>query len=129
MSKQCIQAEGAPPAVGPYSHAVAANGFVFASGQCPFAADGSGYVRGTIEEETHLVMKNVQAVLAGAGCTLKDVVKSTVFLSDMVNFQRFNAVYKEYFPQDPPARSCVQAAGLPLGVQVEVEVIAALPGS
>lgn len=128
MSKQCVHAEKAPPAVGPYSHAVIANGFVFASGQCPFAADGSGPVRGTIEEETHLVMQNVKAVLEAAGSGLPQVVKTTAYLLDMANFQRFNAVYKEYFPENPPARTCIQAARLPLDVQVEVEVIALSPG-
>ncbi len=129
MEKKCIHAEKAPPAVGPYSHAVVANGFVFASGQCPFAPDGSGPLRGTIEEETHLVMQNVKVVLEAAGAGLPNVVKTTAYLVDMANFQRFNAVYKEYFPENPPARTCIQAARLPLDVQVEVEVIALLPGS
>ena len=129
MSKQCIHAEKAPPAVGPYSHAVVANGFVFASGQCPFAPDGSGPLRGTIEEETHLAMQNVKAVLEAAGSSLPQVVKTTAYLADMANFQRFNAVYKEYFPENPPARTCIQAGRLPLDVQVEVDVIALLPGS
>jgi 2-iminobutanoate/2-iminopropanoate deaminase len=129
MEKKCIHAEKAPPAVGPYSHAVVANGFVFASGQCPFAPDGSGPLRGTIEEETHLVMQNVKAVLEAAGAGLPNVVKTTAYLLDMANFQRFNAVYKEYFPENPPARTCIQAARLPLDVQVEVEVIALLPGA
>jgi len=129
MSKQCINVEGAPPAVGPYSHAVKANGFVFASGQCPFAPDGSGPVRGTIEEETRVAMENVKTVLEGAGSGLQHVVKTTAYLSDMANFQRFNAVYKEYFPLDPPARTCIQAGRLPLDVQVEIDVIALIPGA
>ena len=129
MNKQCIHVEGAPPAVGPYSHAVVANGFVFASGQCPFAPDGSGPVRGTIEEETHVAMQNVKTVLEGAGSGLAHVVKTTAYLADMAMFQRFNAIYKEYFPMDPPARTCIQAGALPLGVQVEIDVIALVPGA
>jgi 2-iminobutanoate/2-iminopropanoate deaminase len=129
MSKQCMNVENAPPAVGPYSHAVVANGFVFASGQCPFAPDGSGPMRGTIEEETRVAMDNVKSVLEGVGTDLAHVVKTVAYLSDMANFQRFNAVYKEYFPVDPPARTCIQAARLPLDVQVEIDVIAVLPGN
>src|SRR5205085_3766478 len=94
MSRTCVHAAGAPPAVGPYSHAVTANGFVFASGQCPFAADGSGPVRGSIEDETRVALDNLKAVLDAAGSGLQHVVKTTAYLSDMGNFQRFNAVYK-----------------------------------
>lgn len=127
MSKQCIHAQDAPPAVGPYSHAVVANGFVFASGQCPFAPDGSGPVRGTVEEETHVALKNLKAVLEAAGSGLPHVVKTTCYLADMANFARFNAIYKEYFTSEPPARTCIQAGRLPLDVQVEVEAIAVIP--
>ena len=127
MSKQCIHAQDAPPAVGPYSHAVVANGFVFASGQRPFAADGSGPVRGTVEEETHVALKNLKAVLEAAGSGLPHVVKTTCYLADMANFARFNAIYKEYFTSEPPARTCIQAGRLPLDVQVEVEAIAVIP--
>ena len=126
MAKQCIIAEGAPPAAGPYSHAVRSGGLLFVSGQGPFAADGSGPVRGSIEEETKLALENLRQVLAAAGLGLEDVVKTTVFLSDMVNFARFNSVYREYFPVDQPARTCVQAGGLPMDIQVEIEAIAAL---
>jgi len=126
MSKKCIHAEGAPPAVGPYSHAVVTGNLVFASGQCPFNPDGSGYSPASIEEETHLVFSNLKAVLAGAGASLPQVVKVTAYLSDMGNFQRFNAVYQEYFPTEPPARTCIQAGKLPLNVQVEIDAIAVL---
>ncbi|MCH8203801.1 MAG: RidA family protein [Candidatus Hydrogenedentes bacterium] len=127
MSKICLQAKGAPPALGPYSHAVIAGDFLFLSGQGAVAPDGTGIVHGTIEEETRLTFSNIQAVLDEAGATLKDVVKVLVFLSDMDNFSAFNKVYKEYFPEDPPARSCIEAARLPGDMQVEIEVIALLP--
>ena len=127
MEQICLQAAGAPPALGPYSHAVVAGDFIFLSGQGSLAPDGSGIVHGTIEEETRLTFSNIQAVLDEAGATLKDVVQVLVFLDDMDNFSAFNKVYKEYFPQDPPARSCVEAARLPGDMQVEIEVVALLP--
>ncbi len=128
MSKQCINADGAPPAVGPYSHAVQAGNFLYMSGQLALNPDGSGPVHGTLAEETHLTFSNIKAVLSAAGLTLADVVKTTVFLDDMGKFADFNAIYAEYFSENPPARSCVQAAGLPAGVQVEIECIALIPG-
>lgn len=127
MSKQCINSPSAPPAVGPYSHCVKAGGFVFVSGQCPFAPNGSGPVRGSIEEESRLALDNLRGILEHAGSGMEHVVKTTVFLKDMNDFGAFNAVYKTYFPANPPARTCIQAGALPLGVQVEVEAIAALP--
>ena len=127
MEKICLHTAGAPPALGPYSQAVVAGGFLFLSGQGALAPDGSGIVHGTIEEETRLTFSNIQAVLDEAGATLKDVVKVLVFLNDMDNFSAFNKVYKEYFPEDPPARTCVEAARLPGDMQVEIEVVALLP--
>ena len=126
MSKQCINAEGISPALGPYSHAVQTGNMLFLSGQGALAADGSGIVHGTIEEETHLTFSNIKAVLAAAGAELSDVVKALVFLDDMDNFKAVNKVYAEYFPENPPARSCIQAARLPAGMQVEIEVIAVI---
>ncbi len=126
MSKQCINSPSGPPAIGPYSHAVAANGFLFVSGQCPFAADGSGPVRGTVEEESKVALNNLKAILEDAGSGMDKIVKTTVFLKDMNDFGAFNGVYKSYFPENPPARTCIQAGALPLGVQVEVEAIALL---
>lgn len=123
MSKRCISAPGAPPALGPYSHAVESGGFLFLSGQIALRPDGSGLLRGTIEEETRQVFSNIQAVLAAGGSSLANVVKVLVFLDDIENFAAFNRVYKEYFPDTPPARSCVQAK-LPAGAKVEIEVIA-----
>ena len=127
MSKRCINAESAPPAVGPYSHAVQAGNLLFMSGQLALNPDGSGVMRGTLAEETHQTFSNIKTILKAAGLTLADVVKTTVFLDDMGNFADFNAIYAEYFPENPPARSCVEAARLPADVQVEIEVIALIP--
>lgn len=124
MRKECISCPSGPPAAGPYSPVVRAGGFLFVSGQGPLAPDGSGPVRGTIEEETRTTLENLKAVLADAGASLEDVVKVTVFLADMVNFSRFNAVYKTYFPAHQPARTCIQAGRLPLDFQVEIEAVA-----
>lgn len=126
MSKRCITAPGAPPALGPYSHAVESGGFLFLSGQIALRPDGSGLLRGTIEEETRQVFSNIQAVLKASGAALTDVVKVLVFLSDIEHFAAFNKVYGEYFPQNPPARSCIQAGRLPADAKVEIEVIAKL---
>lgn len=126
MEKRCITAPNAPPAVGPYSHAVAAGNLLFLSGQVPLAPDGSGVRRGTIEEEARLVLNNVKAVLEDAGSSLDRVVKVMAFLSDMNDFAAFNEVYKEFFAEDCPARSCVEVGRLPASVKVEVEAIALL---
>jgi 2-iminobutanoate/2-iminopropanoate deaminase len=123
MSKRCITAPGAPPAIGPYSHAVEAGGFLFLSGQIPLKPDGSGLLKGSIEEETRQVFANIQAVLKASGTSLAHVVKAMVFLDDLGNFAAFNKVYREYFPENPPARSTVQVAGLPAGAKVEIEVV------
>jgi 2-iminobutanoate/2-iminopropanoate deaminase len=127
MEKRCISAKNAPPAVGPYSHAVAAGGFLFLSGQGAMAPDGSGLQRGDIESETRRTLENIKAVLNDAGSSLAQVVKMTVYLKDMENFAAMNAVYKEYFPENPPARTCIQAGRLPLDFQVEMDAIAMLP--
>lgn len=126
MSKECFAIDDAPPALGPYSHAVRAGQFLFLSGQVPLRPDGSGMLKGTIEDETRQVMANVETVLRGAGADLGDVVKTMVFLDDMNNFAAFNTVYAEYFPKDPPARSCVEVSRLPGAAKVEVEVVALL---
>jgi 2-iminobutanoate/2-iminopropanoate deaminase len=127
MEKRCISAKNAPPAVGPYSHAVAAGGFLFLSGQGAMAPDGSGLQRGDIESETRQTLENIKAVLLDSGSSLAQVVKMTVYLKDMENFAAMNAVYKEYFAENPPARTCIQAGRLPLDFQVEMDAIAMLP--
>jgi 2-iminobutanoate/2-iminopropanoate deaminase len=129
--KRCINAKDGAPAVGPYSHATSAElglgTLLFVSGQGPFARDGSGPVRGTIEEETHRAMENLKTVLEEAGSGFEHVLKTTVFLLDMGDFAAFNAIYASYFPANPPARSCIQAARLPADIRVEVEAIALVP--
>jgi 2-iminobutanoate/2-iminopropanoate deaminase len=128
MSKQCINAAGAPPAIGPYSHAVRAGDFLYLSGQIALRPDGSGMLKGTIEEETHQVFANIQAVLKASGASLKDVVKSCVFIADLANFAAFNKVYQTYFPENPPCRTTFQPGRLPADAQVEIEVTAYLGG-
>lgn len=121
--KKIIATDQAPAAVGPYSQAVLVNGLLFVSGQIPVnPADGS--VAESIEDQSHQALKNVGAILAEAGLSYEDVVKTTVLLADIADFKAMNAVYAEYFTQDKPARACFQVAALPMGVKVEIEVIA-----
>ncbi len=127
MEKRCIYSPNGAPAAGPYSHAVAADHLLFVSGQGPFARDGSGVVRGSLEEETRRTMDNLKTVLEDAGSGMEHVVKTTAFLADMDNFAAFNEIYAGYFPENPPARTCIQAGRLPLDIQVEVEAIALIP--
>ena len=124
MEKCCIFAPNGAPAAGPYSHAVAAGPFLFVSGQGPMKKDGSGVLRGTIEEEARATLGNLRDILNDAGSSMERVVKVNVYLADMNNFGRFNEVYKEFFQKDFPARTCVQAGRLPMDIQVEVEAIA-----
>ena len=131
MPKRCINAPNGAPAVGPYSHATAlpvqGGELLFVSGQGPFAKDGSGHVHGTIQEETRHALENLKAVLEDAGSGLEHVLKTTIFLADMAAFPDVNAVYGEYFAEECPARSCIEAARLPLDIQVEIEAIAFIP--
>lgn len=128
MEKQCIFSKNGPPAAGPYSHAVIAGDMLYVSGQGPLARDGSGVVRGTFEEETRRTLDNLKAIIEDAGSSMEQVVKVTAYLLDIGNFAAFNQVYKEYFVDHYPARTCIQAAKLPAGIQVEVEAIAIVPG-
>ncbi len=122
--KQIIQTDRAPQAIGPYSQAIKAHGFVYASGQIPIDPATGQFVAGGIKEQTAQVMKNLAAVLEAAGSGLDRVVKTTVFLADMGEFAAMNEVYAKFFISDPPARATVQAAGLPRDARVEIEVIA-----
>jgi len=125
--KTIIHTDSAPPAAGPYSQAVAANGFVFTAGQLGLDPVTRQFVAGGVTEQTHQVLKNLTAVLAAAGCSLSDVVKAVVFLKDMNDFAAMNAVYAEYIVGDAPARSTVQVAKLPLDGLVEIEFVAVIP--
>ena len=126
MPKQVIATENAPAAVGAYSQGIIANGFVFTAGQIPLIPGTSSLREGGIEAQTRQSMNNVKGVLEAAGSGLDKVVKTTVFLADIEDFAAFNAVYAEFFPNDPPARSTVQAGGLPVGALVEIEAVATL---
>ncbi len=119
-----ISTDQAPAAVGPYSQAIIAGEFVFTAGQIPMDPATGRLVEGDIQEQTRQVLSNVKAVLQGAGTSLGKVVKVTVFLQDMGDFKAMNEVYAEFFVKEPPARSAIQAAALPLGVGIEIEAIA-----
>ena len=122
--KNVIAAASAPGAIGPYSQAVEANGFVFVSGQLPIDPATGVFAPGGVEAQTEQSLKNLKEILKSAGCTLSDVVKTTVFLTDMKNFAAMNAVYAASFVSECPARSAVQVTELPKGALVEVEAIA-----
>ncbi len=122
--KKEIKTEKAPKAIGPYSQAIMANGFVFASGQIAIDPSTGELKTGTIEEQTRLVLNNLKAVLEAAGSSFDKVVKCTVFLQDMNDFSRMNAVYGEFFKPPYPARAAVQVARLPKDVKIEIEAIA-----
>lgn len=121
-----IHSELAPKAVGPYSQAIVAGGFVFASGQLPIDPTTGEFAEGGIKEQTRQSLTNVTHVLAEAGIDLSHVVKTTVFLSDMANFAAMNEVYATFFSEPYPARSAVAVKTLPKNALVEVEVVAAL---
>jgi 2-iminobutanoate/2-iminopropanoate deaminase len=122
--KKPVQTDKAPKAIGPYSQAIAAGGFLFCSGQIPLDPATGELVQGTIEDQTRQVLRNLGAVLEAAGSSYDDVVKATVFLQDMNDFSRMNAVYGEFFKAPHPARAAVQAARLPRDVRIEIEAIA-----
>lgn len=122
-----LSAPGAPAAVGPYSHAVRAGGFLFCSGQVGLDPEAGALVPGGVEAQARQVFENIRAVLAAADLTLADVAKATVFLTTMEDFTAVNAIYAEAFGEHRPARSTVAVAELPLGAKVEIEVVAVTP--
>jgi 2-iminobutanoate/2-iminopropanoate deaminase len=124
-----LHTDRAPAAIGPYSQAVVANGLVFTAGQIPLDPVTGQVVDGDVVVQTEQVLRNLDAVLASAGATWMDVVKSTVFLTDMRDFPRMNEVYARVIGDARPARSTVQVAGLPRGVLVEIDLIAAIPSA
>ena len=125
MPKQAISPEGAPPALGPYSHAVRIGDLLFCSGQVPIdPAHPGGPVGGDIRAQTRRSLENVKAVLASQGLDFRHVVKSTVFMTDLAQFQGMNEVYSELFTPPYPARSTVQVSALPRASAVEIEVVA-----
>ncbi len=116
----------APAAIGPYSQAIRAGGFVFASGQIPLDPTSGTLTEGGITAQTHQVLQNLGAVLRAAGVSYDRVVKTTVYLADMADFPAVNEVYATYFPAPAPARATIQAAGLPKNVRVEIDLVAFL---
>ena len=125
--KKILSTSAAPAAIGPYSQGVEAGGLVFVSGQLAFVPETGELLEGSAGECTARILRNIEAVLKEAGCTLADVVKTTIFLRDMADFAEVNAAYAAFFPENAPARSCVQAAALPRGAAVEIEAIALRP--
>ena len=125
--KTAIVADKAPAALGPYSAAISVGPFVYCSGQTPIVPSTGELVEGGVDIQTKQVLTNVSAVLEAAGLTLADVVKTTVFLTDMANFGKMNDVYAEFFSEPFPARSTVAVAGLPKAALVEIEVVAVRP--
>ena len=122
-NKQIITTNKAPAAIGPYSQAVKAGGFIFCSGQIALTNQGE-LIEGDIKAQTRQVIKNLQAVLEAAGSSLDKIVKTTVYLSDIQNFAEFNQTYAEFFRDDPPARATVESPHLPKNVLVEIDAIA-----
>jgi 2-iminobutanoate/2-iminopropanoate deaminase len=126
MKREIITTDQAPAAVGPYSQAVRVADFVFTAGQIPLDPATGQIVEGGIEVQTRQALTNVSAVLQAAGTSLANVVKTTVFLADIGEFQAMNGVYAGFFGDAPPARSAVQVAALPLGARIEIEAVAIL---
>lgn len=124
MTKQIVSTDKAPSAIGPYSQAVWAGDFLFASGQVPVDPATGNLISQDVQEQAHQALKNVRSILETAGLTMDNVVKATVFIKNMDDFGKINEVYAQYFSTPYPARSCVEVARLPRDVQVEVEVVA-----
>ena len=122
-----INTNKAPEALGPYSHAMVVNNLVFTSGQIPLDTEGN-IVSDDVKEQTKQVLDNLSVVLEEAGPDLNSVVKATIFISDMNEFQQINEVYGSYFSEHQPARSCVEVARLPKDVKVEIEVVGKVKG-
>ena len=123
--KKCIATDKAPQAIGPYSQAVEAGGFIFVSGQIPLVPATGEIVKGDIEAQTMQVLENLREILTAAGSSLEQAVKTTVYLTDITDFSRVNDVYARYFTKEPPARVCVEVSDLPKQALVEMDVIAA----
>jgi 2-iminobutanoate/2-iminopropanoate deaminase len=126
VTKKPISSPNAPKAIGPYAQAIAVGNLLFTSGQIPLDPQSGEVVGSDVETQTEQVLKNLMAVLAAADATAENVVKTTVFLADMADFAKMNGVYEKFLGKNPPARSTIQAAGLPRGVRVEIELVAAI---
>jgi 2-iminobutanoate/2-iminopropanoate deaminase len=124
--REAVSSPQAPPAIGPYSQAIRAGGFLFVSGQIPLDPATGTMVDGDLAAQTHRVFKNLSAILAAAGASFDNVVKTTVYLADMNDFPAMNEIYATYFSTPAPARATVQAARLPRDARVEIDLIASL---
>ena len=124
MTKKVIHTDRAPEAIGPYSQAIQAEDFLFLSGQIPLDPKTGELVKGDIRIQTRQVLENIRGVLESQGSGMKDVVKATIFLKDIGNFNQVNEVYATYFPSSPPARSTVEVAKLPRDADIEIEMTA-----
>jgi 2-iminobutanoate/2-iminopropanoate deaminase len=124
MNREAIRTDAAPKAIGPYEQAIKIDGFVFTAGQIPLDPKTGNLVAGGIAAETRQVLENLKAVLAAAGSSIDRVVKATVFLKNMADFQAMNEIYAEYFSTSKPARSTVAVAELPRGALVEIDLVA-----
>ena len=125
--RKTVTADGAPEAVGPYSHAVVSNGLVFCSGQVPLDPETGEIVRGSIGDMTRRCLDNLAVVAEAAGAQLSDAVRMGIYVTEMNTFKEVNEAYDAYFEADPPARSTVAVIALPLGAQVEIDAVIALP--
>lgn len=123
MTREVISTDQAPSAIGPYSQAISANNFLFISGQLPIDPASGKLLDGGIDNKTRQILRNAEVIANEAGTDLGKVVKTTIFLTDLGDFQSVNAAYGEYFTEAPPARSTVQVAALPLGSNIEIEFI------
>ena len=124
VKKKVVQTEKAPKAIGPYSQAIQAGNFLFLSGQIPLDPKTGELVKGDIRKQTQQVLENIKGILESQGLGMENVVKSTIFLKDIANFNQVNEVYATYFPSSPPARSTVEVAKLPRDADIEIEAIA-----
>ncbi len=124
--KVVVETSAAPKAIGPYSQAIKAGGFLFVSGQIPIDPETGSMAAVDVVAQTKRVMDNLGAILSAEGLGFKDLVKTTIFLTDLTDFTRVNDAYAEYFESDPPARSTIQVAALPKGAKIEIEAIATL---
>jgi 2-iminobutanoate/2-iminopropanoate deaminase len=124
MKKDIIKTDKAPSAIGPYEQGILVGDFLFTSGQIALEPGTGQFLQGEIEMETERVLKNIEAILQAAGMTMNNVVKTTVYMTDLGQFTRMNQVYEKFFSASKPARATVQVAGLPKGAKVEIDVVA-----
>ena len=127
IKKRIIKTEHAPTAIGPYSQAIRVGNYLYTSGQIALDPNSGEFLSGEIEQETELTLKNITAILKADGLSLDNVIKTTVYLSDLRDFTRMNQVYEKFFSENKPVRSCVQVAALPKGAKIEIDAIAIGP--